>query len=83
MTRLNRLLGTGWAIAISALFFGFLHIGTDLFRSGSPSILVVLALAIYGQMAGGVTFAVLLQRSGSLVPGIITHSLGDVIASFI
>jgi membrane protease YdiL (CAAX protease family) len=78
MTRLIRLVGTGWGIAISALIFALLHVGTDIVQAKSTALLVVLATTISAQMGGGIALAVALQRSRSLIPGVISHSLTDV-----
>lgn len=83
MTRLVRLLGTGWGLALAALLFGLFHFGADIARSGSTNILVVFATAMYGQMFGGFAFAFLFLRTRSLIPGIIVHTLSDSIAGLI
>ncbi len=77
MTRLIRLAGTGWGIAISALIFALLHIGTDIVQFKSAAFPVILAAIIFGQMGGGIYFAVAFQRTRSLIPGVISHALTD------
>lgn len=79
MTRLIRLTGTGWGIALSALLFGLYHFGADITNFGSTNLLIVLAGTMYAQMGGGVLNAILLLRTRSLIPGIIFHALNDTV----
>ncbi len=77
-TRLMRLLGTGWGIALASLVFGLLHLGTNFFLGGgSTTLLTAIAVTIFGQMPGGLMFSISLQRTRSLIPGFIGHALGD------
>lgn len=80
LTRLMRLLGTGWGIAVTSLLFGLLHFGLDVAQAGSTAVLPILALALYAQMSGGIFFAIVFQRTRSLFPAMVSHALSDALA---
>ncbi len=63
------------AVIISSLAFGLLHI-LNLFEGGDP---VTVGAQIISAMGVGAVFAAVTLRSGSIVPGVILHFLGDVI----
>jgi len=82
MSRLTRLLGIGWGIALSSLIFGIFHVATNIFLSGSTP-LVGLAQGVFGQMPAGIFLAVVFYRTRSLIPVIIPHTLTDTAVSIL
>jgi membrane protease YdiL (CAAX protease family) len=82
LTRLIRLLGTGWGIAVSALIFAVFHLGTNMFLQGS-SPLVAIAQTFLGQLPGGIFYAVVFLRTRSLISVMIPHALNDVVTALL
>ncbi len=63
------------AVIFSSLAFGLLHI-LNLFEGGDP---VTIGAQIISAMGVGAVLAAVTLRSGSIVPGVVLHFLGDVV----
>lgn len=76
MTRLMTLLGSGWGMVLSSLVFGLWHIGAQTQQLGG-NMLAGAAASIVLQATAGLGLAVMVQRTGSLLPSSIHHVLGN------
>ncbi len=68
-------LGVGWGIVLQAGFFGVAHVQPDL---GLPNVTVVVSIAAFGLVQGWMR-----NRFGRLGPGIVTHSLFNLVGFLI
>ncbi len=75
LTRLIRLVGTGWGVVLAALLFGAAHAATNLSQDGG--ILVALAQSIVAQGTFGVVLAALFIRTRNIWAGVVFHALVD------
>jgi len=78
LTRLARLLGDGWGVALSGLAFGLLHVATETAGDAHGNPLAGTALALLLQGVGGVGFAIVLRRTRNLLATSIIHVLSNV-----
>ena len=79
LTRLVRLLGAQWGIALALGIFAFIHLETDPHRFGSlPLALMVLTQAILGLL-----LITVFVRTRSLWSGIILHTILDTFGNLI
>jgi len=81
MTRLVRLLGTQWGIALALGLFALVHLEVDLYNDGS--LLLALTDMVLSQAAIGIVLVVVFVRTRSLLPGIILHTIVDTYGSLI
>ena len=79
LTRLVRLLGAQWGIALALGIFAFIHLETDLHRFGS----LPLALMVLTQATLGLLLITVFVRTRSLLSGIILHTNLDTFGNLI
>ncbi|GEM_PF-2012466 len=75
LTRLIRLVGTGWGIVLAALIFGAAHAALNL--SQGNDIVFALAQMIVAQTTLGLVLGVLFVRTRTIWAGVVFHALVD------
>jgi membrane protease YdiL (CAAX protease family) len=81
MTRLARLLGAQWGIALAVGIFALIHLATDLHQYGSlPLALVLMVLT---QAAAGLLLITVFVRTRSLLSGVVLHTILDTFSNLI
>jgi membrane protease YdiL (CAAX protease family) len=81
LTRLVRLLGAQWGIALALGIFAFIHLETDLHQFGSLPL--TLALMVLMQATLGLLLITVFVRTRSLLSGIILHTILDTFGNLI
>lgn len=70
-------------LIISAVFFGVLHTGVNIFWGDGSGFLNSFSKSIFIQAAFGLLYGMLYMRTGSLIPGILLHASGNSIVNFV
>jgi membrane protease YdiL (CAAX protease family) len=79
LTRLVRLPGTQWGIALAVSLFAIVHLEVNLSSDGS--VLLAIADMVLTQASLGILFVIVFLRTRNILAGVVVHTIVDTFSS--